>query len=333
MALYRPDGPVKDFVIFLSGDGGWSFGVLDMAQALVSRGVMVAGVSVPQFLAALETDSASCVYPDGDLENLSHYVQGFAQLPAYHTPLLVGYSSGATLAYSMITQAPPGTFGGALSLGFCPDLDLSKRLCQGEDLHYSKSPDGKNFDLLPTSTGRTPWIVLQGQIDQVCDLTMARAFVKQVPEGTLVELPKVGHGFGVQANWMPQYLAAFGTLAAAVPAAPAPPAPLADLPIVEMRATGDRDLLAVLLSGDGGWAGLDRELADELAAKGVSVVGLDSLRYFWRARTPEGLAADLERIVRYYAGAWQKSRVLLIGYSQGADVLPFAVSRLPERDT
>jgi len=34
-------------------------------------------------------------------------------------------------------------------------------------------------------------------------------------------------------------------------------------------------------------------------------------------------------MIRYYLAHLAKKRVLLIGYSQGADVLPFAVNRLP----
>jgi type IV secretory pathway VirJ component len=34
--------------------------------------------------------------------------------------------------------------------------------------------------------------------------------------------------------------------------------------------------------------------------------------------------------VQYYATAWNRHHALVIGYSQGADVLPFAVNRLPE---
>ena len=55
-------------------------------------------------------------------------------------------------------------------------------------------------------------------------------------------------------------------------------------------------------------------------------MGLDSLRYFWSPRTPDGLAADTNRMILYYLTHWAKKRVLLIGYSQGADVLPFAVN-------
>jgi type IV secretory pathway VirJ component len=42
------------------------------------------------------------------------------------------------------------------------------------------------------------------------------------------------------------------------------------------------------------------------------------------------VAADTDKLIRYYLAHYQKRRVLLVGYSQGADVLPFAVNRLPE---
>ena len=109
------------------------------------------------------------------------------------------------------------------------------------------------------------------------------------------------------------------------------PSALSDLPIVTVAAQpgiAPSDTFAILLSGDGGWAGLDKEVADALAASGIPVIGLDSLRYFWSSRTPQGLAADLDRMAHYYLPQLGKQRVMLIGYSQGADVLPFAVNRL-----
>ena len=38
---------------------------------------------------------------------------------------------------------------------------------------------------------------------------------------------------------------------------------------------------------------------------------------------------DVDRILRHYLAAWDKRNVVLIGNSQGADVLPFVVNRLP----
>ena len=330
ITLYRPTGPVKSVVLFLSGDGGWNLGVVDMAQALAKDGALVAGVSVPDLLANLEKDGESCVSPDGDLENLSHFVQSYANLPTYHEPVLVGYSSGATLAYAMLAQAPTNTFAGALSIGFCPDLLLHKPLCGGEGLKFTRRKNDGGIDVLPSAKIGNPWIAVNGALDQVCEIAGTRDFVSKSHNASLVELPNVGHGYSVPKNWMPQFLAAFRTLAEDPHAAlPPPPASLEGLPLVEVPAAGTNDTFAVLLSGDGGWAGLDKDVAAALAAQGIPVVGLDSLRYFWQARTPDALATDLDRVLRYYADHWHKAHAVLVGYSQGADVLPFAINRLP----
>lgn len=110
-----------------------------------------------------------------------------------------------------------------------------------------------------------------------------------------------------------------------------PPADaLAGVPITELPATGAAgDTLAVIYSGDGGWRDLDKQIGEALARDGIPVVGIDSLRYFWHTRRPEGLAHDLRHVLAHYGRLWGTRRVLLIGYSFGADVLPFIVSRLP----
>lgn len=327
VALYRPAAEVKSFVLFLSGDGGWNQGVEDMARALAGEGALVAGVDVPKFLASFRGDGASCVNPDGDLENLSHYVQGYAQLPTYYAPLLVGYSSGASLAYAMLAQAGSGTFAGAVTLGFCPDLEIKTPLCHGAGLRYVARPSGKGIDLASSSVLGGPWWALHGEQDGVCDVDTTRTFVGAAPGATLVSLPNVGHGYSVQRNWLPQLLDTYRAAAAKTCNALEAPS-LTGLPLVEMPTERGGDLFAVIVSGDGGWAGLDKDVAAGLVARGIPVVGLDSLRYFWKERTPDGFAADLDRILNFYADHWGKKRALVIGYSQGADVLPFALNRL-----
>jgi type IV secretory pathway VirJ component len=104
----------------------------------------------------------------------------------------------------------------------------------------------------------------------------------------------------------------------------------ATLPLVEVPSThGTSDTLVVFVSGDGGWASIDREVSKVLAANGMPVAGLNALQYFWTKRTPESASRDLAMIIDRYLGAWHKSRVLLVGYSRGADVLPAMVNRLP----
>lgn len=328
--IYRPAGTVRQVALFLSGDGGWDRRMGAMASQLAAEGTLVVGIDVPRLFASLSEDDGDCIYPDGDLENLSHFVQAYYKLPTYFTPLLVGYSAGATLAYAMLAQAPRGVFAGALSVSFCPELDLAKPLCKSGALRYAMSRDGEHARLSPPARLHAPWVVLQGELDEECPAVEARQFVALARPARYVEVPDAGHDLLRSPQWLPQFRTAYATLLASGPRSlPPPPPGLADLPLIEVPSSGSGDMFAVFLSGDGGWAGLDKQVARALADRGIPVVGVDSLRYFWKERTPEGLAADMDRLVRFYAWQWKKKRVLLIGYSQGADVLPFAVNRLP----
>jgi type IV secretory pathway VirJ component len=330
--LYRESQHPSQVVLFISGDGGWNKGVIDMAKALVSMDAVVVGIDITHYLKELRTSSEECSYPASDFEMLSKFIQKKLDFPNYVLPVLVGYSSGSTLVYATLVQAPPNTFKGAISLGFCPDLPLSKPLCRGYGLEWETDPNGKGYTFLPASNLQTPWIAFQGTIDQVCDAAAVESYVKQVKGAAIVLLPKVGHGFAVQQNWMPQFRQAFKKLVEKNKIDRSSSSnELKDLPLVEVVSKDtSRDLMAVIISGDGGWAGIDRDLGNTLSDQGVSVVGLNSLRYFWTPRTPDGSAMDLERILRYYLGAWKKGKAILIGYSLGADVLPFMVSRLSQ---
>jgi type IV secretory pathway VirJ component len=359
VAIYRQTPHPRNVVLFFSGDGGWNKGVVDMARTLSGMDAVVVGINLPRYVKKLAATAEACSYPASDLEMLSKYVQKKLGFPEYVPPVLVGYSSGATLAYAALVQAPPNTFRGAISMGFCPDLPLQRPLCAGHGLTWGPGPKGKGYSFKPATTLEQPWIAFQGEADQVCFPKDVEAYARQVKNAETVMLPKVGHGFSVPANWEPQFKQAFARLAVpeqsgaagartAAPRAPAaaeapatapgrqataPPGSAAPsvsgLPLVEIPPRAPGDLLAVIVSGDGGWAGLDREVAKDLSDKGIPVVGLNSLQYFWTARTPEGAAADLERIVRHYMAAWNRRQLLLIGYSLGADVLPFMADRLP----
>ena len=104
----------------------------------------------------------------------------------------------------------------------------------------------------------------------------------------------------------------------------------AQLPLIEVPATaGQSDTLVVFVSGDGGWARIDQSIARVLAGNGMPVVGLNSLQYFWTKRSPEMASHDLQTIIETHLASSGKSRVLLVGYSRGADVLPAMTNRLP----
>ena len=71
----------------------------------------------------------------------------------------------------------------------------------------------KGVNFLPAKSLSGRWISLQGQLDQVCAAAPTVKFVAQVPGADLVLLPKVGHGYSVERNWVPQYLKAFRDIA------------------------------------------------------------------------------------------------------------------------
>jgi len=107
-------------------------------------------------------------------------------------------------------------------------------------------------------------------------------------------------------------------------------ASIADLPLTELPVSqAKNDILAIILSGDGGWADLDKVFGAAFQKRGVSTVGFDCLKYFWKTRQPLEVSRDINTVVRYYLKKWQKKRVLLVGYSFGACWLPFLVNRFP----
>jgi len=103
------------------------------------------------------------------------------------------------------------------------------------------------------------------------------------------------------------------------------------LPVVRISDAGRQsDYFAVLLSGDGGWSKFDQRLCEHLAANGLPVLGLNSLKYIRKTKTPEQLTADLKRMMAKGEADFGNRGVILIGYSCGANLIPFAYNRLED---
>jgi hypothetical protein len=85
---------------------------------------------------------------------------------------------------------------------------------------------------------------------------------------------------------------------------------------------GHARALALIVSGDGGWQAFEESAARVLVRRGIAVVGIDSLRYFWARKEPRQVAADLARFLDAYGTALGTRRYALIGVSFGADIMP-----------
>ncbi len=133
-----------------------------------------------------------------------------------------------------------------------------------------------------------------------------------------------------------RHLGATALVALTLPLQSPPSTSLRGLPLVEVPADSAAASvpgrpLAFVFSGDGDWAGADKKIASVFAGAGIPVVGLKARSYLRGARrTPDGTARDVAAILTEYLARWGRESVILVGYSRGADLMPFVVDRLPD---
>jgi type IV secretory pathway VirJ component len=313
--LVKPQQPAKGIVFLFSGADGYTQSDAQTARELAAAGAVVVGIDLRKTFAKVQSES-DCVYFVSDIEELSQLIQRSAGAEAYLNPIIAGSGSGGSMVMAVMAQSPDATIGRAVAVDPKAYLPLKQELCSDTPHVQTAGGQGWIYGLqagalpAPVTVVRTPDADPAGQA-HVSDL--------------------IAQGFPIER------VAATGgetkALTAAVEHAltqPAPPAgdALADLPLTVLPATARHDTMAIVLSGDGGWRDIDSEVGAALSQAGVPTVGIDSLRYFWKRKPPETIAADLTRIIDHFAKTWKVRHVALIGYSFGADVLPATYNQL-----
>lgn len=340
--IYKPVSVVNSVVLFISGEKGWNHDAMEMANPIINQGAIVVGIDIRYYLKKLTAEHLACYYPAGDLEELSLMLQKKYKLSQYFKPILIGYSSGATLVYGALAQAPANTFKGALALAFSADIAVNKPLCRGSGLKQHPLRVGKLYHLEPSDRLSEPFIILHGSRDKVCSLAVTQEFSKHLNSGKLIELQGVGHEFSLTSAWLGQFTEAFRIILNAPSFAERKASqnqllhsqklvPLAgDFPVVIISAPrNDTRPMVFLISGDGGWTSFDNAIAEALATKGMPVAGLDAQKYFWNAKTPEETSMAISRAIQHFMQQWNTKKFVLAGYSFGACVVPFIADRLP----
>jgi len=316
VAIYRPaDAPLCS-VIFVSGVEGWKGESAQMAARISKEArCLVAGLDLPRWEQSLKEEKAFC--PSGDFARLALYMQKTLGYKRYIPPILVGRGAGSVLVYAALAQAPYGSLGGIV-FDFCPDFPAVGRSCLEHDFRFTRTGD-KSGSFLPFAGLQDPFIVLQDTSPAGCSVESISDYLEKIP---MARLEPRGR------DWMPIFRQSVFELLHRFPAAPSV-AGARELPLIEMPSP-ERDVAVLILSGDGGWVDLARDIADELSSRKFAVIGFDTLQYFWNKQSPETASADLNRIVTAYQTGWKKKKILLVGYSWGADLLPFMVRDLPE---
>ena len=315
------DAP-KRTVVFLSDSKGWDARAEALAAALADDGALVLGVDLPAYLNEMLSIDDKCSLPGAHIEEMSHWMQRARKLMEYDTPVLAGDGAGATFAYAVDAQAPKGTFAALATLGWDFSFRLPKPLCAGDAGKVSVPAEEGAFRIAPVRTLPNSWLPLPRVAHDASSANLA-AFARSIELDTIgiAAVPAPGAGLPAAIAW----------LTAPPPAANALSQDVADLPLIEVPARGTAaPRIAIILTGDGGWAGLDIAVADQLAQRGIAVIGLSSVKYFWQTRKPDEATGALTRIIGHYGADRPQADFVVIGYSFGAALSPVLINRLPE---
>ncbi|MBL0162136.1 MAG: virulence factor family protein [Xanthomonadales bacterium] len=319
--VQRPPASAGDTILLLSDRGGWSQREDSLARALAAHGARVVGIDLPVYLKRLAAIDDKCSYPAGHFEELAHWIERHEGDADYRAPLVIGSGSGAVFAYAMVAQAPAGTFSALLTLGWDWDFRLSKSICPGDAGVVTVAGPDARYHVVATTVLPIEWLPLPGA---------------HLP-GPASELDHLWRELGLPP---PQFLQSQVAADVGVTYARwreqqdteqvALPDDIADLPLIEIAAHGpDSGRIVILLTGDGGWAGLDKGVAEALASDGMRVVGFSTLKFFWQKRSPEVAADALSRTLAHYAKSSPTTRFVIVGYSFGASLVPVLIDRLP----
>ena len=328
--LSRPSGELRHTVLLFSDRDGWTARQQGIGDALAARGAFVVGIDLPAYLKRMEAIKDACSYPAGHVEEVAHWIERHEGAADYSLPLLVGDGAGATFAFALGVQAPAGTFEGLVTLGWDAALRFPKAFCAG-DAGAMTTPTGAG-DYRVGMVAKMPlaWSPHPFAPDARIDGIGAPLAAAWHLLGNVLATPTSGDANADAGAFYARWRKRDDAPGAALPD------DVADLPLTEIAPTAaakdpaNAHRVAIIITGDGGWAGLDRGVADALTGDGVRVIGFSTLKFFWHKQTPDAAAAAIARVIAHYGGADADARFVLIGYSFGASLVPVIINRLPD---
>jgi len=344
VSIYLPENVPGSIVLLVSGTEGWNKEMSGIAHSIQSQGMLVAGINLKDYLKQQNSSVARCMYPAGDFESLSMDIQKKYKFKQYIPPLLAGCSSGTAFIYGVLAQSPPETFKGAICFGFNPEISISKPFCEGNGLKSVLTSDKKSYYLLPCAALKDPFIVLRGTMDKVQTNAALQQYMASLTTGELILLPGVGIDFTDSKGWLSQFNLACNkimkeSVSSAQPTVIKSESSNAktftlksDLPLTIIPPEANNKMpLLFFVSGDGGWKKFEQRVGEIVSEKGMPVVGLDALKYFWNEKKPKETADEISVVISYYLKQWNRSSFILVGYSFGAGVVPFIANNFPDQ--
>ena len=104
----------------------------------------------------------------------------------------------------------------------------------------------------------------------------------------------------------------------------------AAFPVTEWNSNSDKPVI-FYISGDAGFNTFSKTFAEELHRYGYDVFALNTKKYFWHKKTPLQASKDTQIYLKQITKNRTNKKIIIIGYSYGADVAPFIYNRF-DRD-
>jgi len=274
--------------LVIFSDIRWSTELQAKSEQLANKGFFVIGVDSSSYLKSITEEDEDCVYLAGEIERLIQSVEKGIGIKSFVPAALTGEGIGAKLAEEIFYQHPDSFFG-LLALTTNRTIPEEVKFCDFDtSLEDIKAGFASQIKSLNFSSLNTEKLY---------------TLFSEIPHSS-------GHAI---TSDLPQGVS--------------------DLPLEVLMPEQDKaaiggETFVIFLSGDGGWASIDQDLSQKLLEQNIPVIGVSSLKYFWKKQTPAIGAKDLERIIHLYSGLFKRSKVALFGFSFGADILPSFVAGL-----
>lgn len=286
-------------------------------EILTKQGSSVAAIDTPTYLSQLQKDDGECYYLAGEIERLSQVIQSELSTGTIEKPYLLGIGEGAALTYVALSESSE-SFRGGISLNFCPTLSLSHPLCPDKAPKSSVILGDNKVTLEANPDLSLPWVIVQEQGDN-CSYKQQRDFANRSGVGEWY-LNSEENLEGIRQAVSRLYIKDTDNSDDEVE--------IDGVPVREyMPDAPSTKPFVIFLSGDGGWAAIDDGVSDRLSQLGMPVVGVNCLRYFWKKKSPEEAALELQEIYETYKKRLGREDVVFVGFSFGAEVIPAIVNR------
>jgi len=288
MELYRPDAATGEVLLMFSGAGGIAAQDRKAAQRMLAEGRTVALVDGGAVLRGAKAASGACLELSAIGQWLSQSVQQGMGAEDFRAAVLLGRDEGAWVVHSLLAQAAPGVFKAGLSVNFKPGNPSGCPLCGVGAVAADRR-------IAPDTPLNGLWAVADTHALRFDAARYARQAASASGQGEPWLMS--GADYAELASRFMRWVNALHALrhgAKTVTTA----LPLVELPAqISNTSHAFKDVSVLFISGDGGWRDIDQQVGRVLANNGLHVLGVDALRYFWRKRTPESVAADFSALL------------------------------------